>query len=77
MAEDRSFGLSPWSFGVSRAFCLVCLCDFKTVASQLCFVLLLETGPRLRTFFREVSCDDTVLLLVLGPAVVPISIIRA
>lgn len=69
------WGMSPWSCGVSRAFCFVCLGDVKTVAPRLSFMLLWATGPRLRTFFKELSCDDTVLLLVLDPVAVPVSII--
>lgn len=69
--------MRPWSCGVAGAFGFVCLCDFQTVASRLSFVLLLETGPRSRTFFKGLSCDDTVLLLVLEPVAVLISIIDA
>lgn len=51
------------------------MCDFETVAPWLSFLLLLETGPRLRTFLKELPCNYTAQLLVLEAAAVLISII--
>lgn len=47
----------PGACGAERALCFICLCDTKAVASPVSSLLLLETGPRLRTLFRGQCCN--------------------